>query len=55
MKGSAHHPQNGARNLPTVMADHGTHLVLATAQGEYAILLLSAKFSDPQDGTGLLS
>ncbi|KXG52626.1 uncharacterized protein PGRI_078820 [Penicillium griseofulvum] len=53
MKGSAHHPQNGARNLPTVMADHGTHPVLATAQGAYAIQLLSAKISDPQDGTAI--
>jgi hypothetical protein len=55
MKGSDHRPQNGAQNRPTVMADHATHPVLATAQDGYAIQPLAAKSSDPLDETGLLS
>lgn len=55
MKGSDHRPQNGARNHPTVMADHATHPALATAQDEYVIQLLAAKYSDPRDETALLS
>lgn len=55
MKGSDHRPKNGARNRPTVMADHATHPVLATAQDEYAIQLLAAKSSDPRDEMALLS
>lgn len=55
MKGSDHRPKNGARNRPTVMADHATHPALATAQGEYVIQLLAAKSSDPRDETALLS
>ncbi|OQD96521.1 hypothetical protein PENVUL_c089G01049 [Penicillium vulpinum] len=54
-KGSDRHPKNGARNLPTVMADHATHRVPATAQDEYAIQLLAVNFSDPRDATVLLS
>ncbi|KAJ5603552.1 hypothetical protein N7537_006508 [Penicillium hordei] len=55
MTGSDHRPKNGARNRPTVMADHVTHPALATAQDEYVIQLLAARSSDPQDETGLLS
>lgn len=55
MKGSDHRPKNGARNRPTVMADHATHPVLATAQDEYAIQLPAAKPSDPRDEMALLS
>ena len=55
MIGSDHRPQNGARNRPTVMADHATHPVLATALDECAIQLLAAKPSDPRDEMALLS
>ncbi|KAJ5383322.1 hypothetical protein N7517_001233 [Penicillium concentricum] len=55
MKGSDHRPKNGAQSRPTAMADHGTHLVLATAQDEYAIQLLAARVSDPRDETAMLS
>ncbi|EKV13049.1 hypothetical protein PDIG_40730 [Penicillium digitatum PHI26] len=55
MKGLDHRPKNGARNRPTVMADHATHPVLATAQDEYAIQVLEANSSDPRDEIALLS
>lgn len=55
MKGLDHRPKNGARNRPTVMADHTTPPALATAQNEYAIQLLAAKSSDPRDETALPS
>ncbi|KAJ5868021.1 hypothetical protein N7534_002574 [Penicillium rubens] len=37
MKGPDHRPKNGAQNPPTVMVDHTTDPVLATAQDGYAI------------------
>ncbi|CAI7609625.1 unnamed protein product [Penicillium palitans] len=48
MKGSDHRPPSGARNRPTVMADHATHPAFATAQDEYVIQLLAAKASLPR-------
>ncbi|KAJ5264081.1 hypothetical protein N7497_003514 [Penicillium chrysogenum] len=54
MKGPDHRPKNGAQNPPTVMVDHTTDPVLATAQDGYAIQPLAAKSSDPRDETGLL-
>lgn len=55
MKELDHRPKNGAQNRPTVVADHATHPVLATARDGYAIQPLAAKSSDPRDETGLLS